>query len=375
MGVLAPSKSKAGSKTDMHPGAAHAGAPANAFTHAAKEHLEAVADTTKAITASVQQLFSSVEIPAFGFFRALWLVVTSSGGVGSGTAAVLKADAPWNVITGVTVKDSNGQPIFGPLGGYECYLVHLLGGYLEYPDPTKPVSYSAADIGGNFTFAIRIPVEISARDGLGALANMNSSATYKVDCSLADTGSVFSTNPAPTLPSVRVQAYAEEWTEPEAVGTDGVPNETEPPALGTVQEWSAQDINTSAGSQTPKLTRLGNSIRMWVFIARDGSAVRSDSILPDPLTIQWDSRQLAVVPKALLKVYNYARYGFTLPTGVYVYDFAHDLDNGVGAELRNQWLATTTGTRLELQGANWGAGTIRVLTCDVLAFIGDVNAG
>lgn len=374
MGVLAPAKSK-GSKQDTHPGAAGAVSAVNAFTHAAKEHLEQIADSTKTITAQVQALFSSAEIPAFGFLRAVWLIVTSSGGSGAGTAAVMKADAPWNVLAGVTIKDSNGQPIFGPLGGYECYLVHLLGGYLEYPDPTKPTGFSAPDVGGNFTFAVRIPIEVSARDGLGALANMNSSATYKVDCSIADTGSVFATNPAPTLPNIRVQAYAEEWTEPEAVAADGVANAQEPPALGTVQEWSAQDINTNAGNQTPKLTRLGNSIRMWVLIARDGTGARVDTVLPDPLTIQWDSRQLAVVPKALLKVYNYARYGFTLPVGVYVYDFAHDLDNGVGAELRNQWLPTTTGTRLELQGANWGAGTLRVLTCDVLAFIGDVNAG
>jgi len=372
MGVLAPAQN---TKSDTHPGAAQASRPANAFTHAAKEHVEQVFDLSKQITATVQALASSVEIPAFGFLRALWFLVTVSGGVGSGTNAVMKADAPYNYVTGVTVKDSNGQPIFGPLGGYECYLVHLLGGYLEYPDPTKTAIFSAPDIGGNTVFALRIPLEITERDGLGSLANMNSSSTFKIDASVADTGSVFSTAPAPTLPTVRVQCYAEEWTEPDAVDALGTPNEQEPPALGTVMEWSAQDINLAAGNQTPKLTRLGNSIRMWLFIFRDGTGARSDTIIADPLTIQWDSRQLAVVPKALLKVYNYARYGFTLPVGVYVYDFAHDLDNGVGAELRNQWLPTTTGTRLELQGANWGAGTLRVLTCDVLAFIGDVNAG
>jgi len=343
--------------------------PVRSFTASSDEHVEpAGIDVSSVLTANAQGL-GPFDVPAVGYLRGIAVIVEATGGAGG--AAVAKADAPWSVVQSVQLSDVNGQPMFGPYTGYEWYLVNLLGGYDFMPDPTKCADYTAVDANGNFSFILRVPVEITSRDALGALANMNSSAAYRLSVTLAPSTDVYGTPPATTLPTVRVRGYVEAWTQPAAVGLDGLPNTVQPPALGTTQYWSKQVINAAAGQQTWRLARVGNAIRNLVFVTRDATGARVSTIWPDPATLNVDGRQREMLPVKLSGHYLQTRYGIAaIPAGVYVWDYTHDFDGHPGGELRDLWLRTTAATRLEVTGTAGAAGTVTALTNDVASFAG-----
>lgn len=335
---------------------------ARPFTQASREHVEPVFDTSFTPGAS-QSALGTFEIPAAGYLRHVVFLVEATGGTGA--AAVAKADAPWSAIAEVTLTDVNGQPLFGPLTGYELFLCHLLGGYTFDADPTRSPAYTAMSADGNFSFLLRLPVEITGRDALGSLANMNASSTYRLRVTAGALGDIYATNPT-TTPSIRVRAYIETWTAP---ATGEVP-----PFLGTTQYWSKQIINSQSGQQTWRLLRVGNAIRNLVFVTRDSTGARVSTSMPDPVQIMLDGRLWQTVPVKLLRHYLQERYGYAsaqIPTGVYVLDLTHDLDYHPGNELRDGWLPTTSATRLELQGvagAGAASGTVTILTNDVASF-------
>lgn len=356
-------------QTGVDPANGRAPQVVNPFTKAAREHVEQIVDISAQTGAAPKQLGNGViEVPAYGYLRNLLLLVESTGGAGGN--AVITADAPWSVIGTISLTDVNGQFIFGPYTGYEFYLVHKWGGYAFDADPTRSPAYSPVDASGNFSFLLRLPLEITAQDALGALANQNAASTYKLGLTLATTAAVFSTAPT-TLPTVRVRVLMEAWTQPNATDTLGVPNQVQPPALGTVQNWSKEDKVINAGSQTPRLSRVGNALRTLLLVTRDATGARITTMFPDPVTLQWDGRQLLTVPTKLSRHYMQERYGYasaSIDAGVYALDFTHDFDGHPGGELRNGYLATTQGSRIELQGSYGAAGTLTVLTNDVLAF-------
>lgn len=344
---------------------AKASAIARSFTSASRsDYVEPVSDHSVQLGASAVQLGLD-EVPAFGYLRGINLLVTVTGAAGG--SAVMAADAPWSILDDVQLTDSNGQAIVGPLGGYDLFIVNTFGGYEFDSDPARSPFYSAPAAGsGNAQFLLRLPVEITERDALGALANGNSSSSYKLRVTVAAKGKYYTTDPATTLPTVRVRAYMEAWTP--AAGLT-------PPYNGTTQVWSKEVKNVSSGEQTHRLSRVGNSIRMLALIARDTTGARVDTIWPDPLRFSIDSRALMNVPDALLKHKMAARYGYTggqLPTGVRVIEFTHDFDGHPGGELRTQWLRTNSASRIDLNGVYGAAGTLGILVNDVQAIVGGV---
>lgn len=337
------------------------------FTQSARaDYIEPFIDASAVPGAAAVRLpGSAFELPAFGYLRHVDLLVEATGGTGA--VAVMKADAPWSVLGEVTLTDSNGQPIVGPLTGYDLYLVNLFGGYAFDADPLRSPAYTAPSTDGNFKFLLRVPVEITARDGLGALANQNAASAYKLTIGVADLASVYSTNPT-TVPSVRVRGYMEAWTQPA--------NGSQPPYLGTTQVWSKEGKGIAAsGFSRHPLSRVGNAIRNLILVTRDAAGARVSTILPDPVVFKLDSRQLQNVPPALVRARMAERYGYTgsqLPTGVYAFDFCSDFDGHPGGELRDQWLRTTSASRIEFEGAYGAVGRVELLVNDVLAFAGGV---
>lgn len=362
---------------------------ATPFIRASAQHSEPVGyDVSTLMTAGVATL-PDIQVPAYGFLRSIILVVTATGGAGS---TVFAADGPWNVLQNIILQEPNGAQICNFPSGYDLFLANKFGGYQSTNDPRSSVNFTPGTL-GNFSFSIRIPVEIDCRDGLGSLPNQNSGALFRVKLNLGSgtagtsATSVFSTAPT-TLPTVRVRAYAEEWDQPEA-STNGVPNQTVPPALNTTQYWSRQDFVLNAGQSNIRLTRMGNYLRNLIFVLRDTSGVRSntmDSSFPDPATIYYDTRPLDTVSRAMWldRLQNRYGYGGYVPgntnaagtaigvdsgggreNSVWPFDFCHEFDGGVGFENRDLWLPTYSSTRFEL-GGTWGvAGTLSVLTNDV----------
>lgn len=339
------------------------------FTHAAHEHVEPAFDVSRLMTGNVQQL-GPFDVPAFGYLRSIWLLVEGTGGlVGTGTPAVLAGDAPYNAIQDVALLDVNGAPIFGPFNGYQVYLANKWGGYQYMQDPDGQPNFSATI---NPVFAVRIPVEISAKTGLGALSNMNASANYKVQVSLAASTTFLST-PIGTdgaLPTVRVRGFLEAWTLPNPTSRDGLPQATMPPLHGTAQYWSVFTKQIVAGENNVILPRVGNQIRNLIAIFYNDAtpSVRISTEYPDPIRFNWDARQLLNEARPYRQQSMFERYGAVgLDTGVFVYDFAHDANGHPGGEDDGHlWLRTVQATRLEFVGTYTGSGgTLQILTNDV----------
>jgi hypothetical protein len=345
------------------------------FVFGAREKVEpAFPDVNATMTTAAQQL-GPYPVAAGGFLRHILLLVTVTT-AGNAATVAFKEDAPWSMFDEVTLLDVNGNPIFGPVSGFDCYLSNLIGGYSNQGDPSQSSLYSvttgAGATGGSFTFLMRIPVEIVMREGLGSLPNENSAAAYQVRLTLAASTNVYSTAPT-TLGSVNVKAYVESWTVPPPVTVTGRPQDDQPLGLGTLSMWSKTVVNLSAGSQTVRFPRMGNWLRNLIFIFRDTTPVRSATVPGSSLRLMWDQYELLNLDPRVLRHYMSERYRFTsaqLPTGVYAMDMTREMDGQPGQELHALWLPTTQATRMELQLVAGAAGTVSILTNDVIP-VGD----
>jgi hypothetical protein len=360
------------------------------FIRASAEHREPCGiDVSRLLLASGGQDLGVFDISAYGYVRNIVLVVTGTGATGTPT---FTEDGPFSVLQNVALTEPNGAIIAQFNSGHDLFLANKWGGFANVvgADP-RMAPTTASDATGNFTFVLRIPLELSQRDGLGSLPNQNAAATFKLRMSLAS-GAAAPAGPlyavAPTLqPTVRVVAYLEAWDQPE-VSAAGMTNQTTPPAMNTTQFWSTQVFNVGQGFQTLRLTRVGNYIRNLIIINRRATGgLRSNGHLdfPDPIWLYLDARPLDNVSKALWTETMYRRSGFGgraqgsvapftalaadsaggLDNGVFVYDFCHEFNGTIGQENRDLWLPTLGSTRLELQGTWGSASTVTVLTNDV----------
>lgn len=355
--------------------------PVVPFIRASAEHREPVLDTSRALVATGTTDLGVFDVPAYGYIRSIMLVVTCSGSAGTPT---FHEDGPFSVLQNIALTEPNGAVLSQFNSGYDLYLANKWGGYrhVEGSDPKASPQFTT-DAAGNFTFLLRIPVELNQRDALGALPNQNSAASFKLRMSLASSGAAAGLyGTAPTTPgTVRVRAYLEAWDQPET-NAGGQTNQVTPPAMNTTQFWTVQTFNVSAGNQNIRLTRVGNYLRNLILVMRRGGTSRANghTDIPDPTTVYLDTRPLDTVERNnwLHQMYERTghggKVGATTPAndaargldnGVFVYDFMHEFDGALGNENRDLWMPTLGSTRLELQGIFANAGSLTVLTNDV----------
>jgi hypothetical protein len=360
------------------------------FVRASAEHTESTGyDVTTTMTTSVQTL-PDITVPAYGFLRSVLLVITSTPGAGA-TGATALEDAPFNALQNIVLQEPNGAQICNFPSGYDLYLANKFGGYRYSNDNRNSPNFSTTlGTSAGFSFVVRVPIEVNNRDALGSLPNQNSGALFRIKLNLNNIASVFG-GTVPAGPSVRIRAFAEEWDQPED-STDGVANQTVPPAVNTTQYWTRQDFPINAGAANIRLTRMGNYLRNLIFVYRattNGTRATADTAFPDPATLYYDTRPLDNLNRQqwlerMMEKYGYISSlgrnnantaagllalnidgGGNRENGVYPYDFCHEFDGKVGAENRSLWLPTWSSTRFEI-GGTWGvAGTLSVLTNDV----------
>src|SRR5882672_6559624 len=256
------------------------------FTHAAHENMEFMDSDAKTIGARAQKL-QNIDLPARGYVRHVWTRWFGTGGT-KGPAAG-NEDFPFSVIDQVGFKDVGGGEITNPMSGHDLYCVNKFGGYVFSADPTLHPDYNDDEIA--FNFSLRVPFEISASDGLGALSNQNSQSKYKFNATINDTASVYTTDP--TVQAVtNWDIYSELWSQPPQQSGSGVPILNRPPLLGTTQYWTVERHElASSGDKRIEIERRGNQIRTIVAIWRKQDGTRDDATYPDPLQFVWDSRQ------------------------------------------------------------------------------------
>lgn len=317
----------------------------------------------------------SVAIPAYGFLRGLWLKVVVTGGVGSGTAAVYKQDAPFTWIQSISVTDTNSQAIISQHTGHDLYVIHKYGGYRYSGDVKRNTRfYTQGGIGGNSAFFMRLPFELRSRDGAGALPNQNDNTAYKLQGSVGPLSDVFSTNPAPTLPTnITVTAYLDAWWDPQDTDLMGRQQAQEPPG-NAVQNWNKQVYSQGAsGAMTAPHTRKGMPIRKVVYIWRDNTGARADSSFPATSTIVFEGWQWKILDRDLWIEQMAEDTGYVgtaetaggPDTGVFVLDCTNDFGLQPGADMGTGYLPTTSGSRFEFQGSTGTSGALTILTNDI----------
>lgn len=339
----------------------------NPFTKASNQHYENTGyDVTVNLGAGTAPV---LPIPAYGFLRGLYLkcTLTATGGTPS-----YLGDGPFNALTAIQLQEPNGNPIYGQLGtSYDSYLIHKWGGYRAWSDPRSIQGVSITTTSA--VFWLRIPIELIERSALGSLPNQNSAAQFQLRWTPNTIAGVYSATTPPTSVTLRVQAFAEEWDQPSS-SLLGVPNQTVPPAVNTTQFWSKQSYPIVNGFNTITLNRVGNWIRELIFVTRDTTGTRQNTLIPALTTVTLDAQPLTYFDSSQWAAYMYERTGYhgtadtagAQDTGVYLYGFNHDFDGQVGYETMKLWQYTVTSSRLQIAGTFGGAGTLDVLTNDVI---------
>jgi hypothetical protein len=352
------------------------------FRRATREHTELVSDLQYTLTTGTQTPPNGpVSVPAYGYLRGLLITVVVSGGV-AGTA--FQPNAPWNILQNIMLTEPNGAPIIQLNDGYQLYLVDKYGGEIPgmYADPKGGIFTSTIP---NFQFQLYLPLEIDLRDGLGSLPNQNAAAMFQLRYQIAPSSTLYTTLPT-TQPTVQVTVEAVEYDQPQAA-TDGVANQTTPPAMNTTQFLTVQQYPVVSGQNRIRLTRVGNYLRNIGLVFTDVAGSRSVGDTNFPATnfeIDIDARPQDYLRKLTWRNTMFKRYGYSASTldggvntqdsGVFWYDLCHEFDGAVGNENRDGWWKTYGSTRLELAGNFTAAGILTVITNDV-AIAGNVFLG
>jgi hypothetical protein len=345
------------------------------FIASAHEHAEtAPLIQSKRAAKNPTEVFE-FNIPSYGYIRNLWLdVEVTPGKAASGAEA--SADSPFNAIQELTLLDTNGAPIFGPLTGYNTFLSNLFGGYTYQQDVRTDFYYKKIQSGGEARFQLRIPIEISHHDGTGCVGNQNAAAPYRVRLVLNSNEAFYKKEPEePTKSEWKVRPILEAWSLPNAVDALGRPQAQLPPNYGTVQYWSERvQTGIATGQNTVQVLRVGNLIRNLIFIGRETSSTgaRSDEVFPEFPIINWDARQLFNETLAYRKTLSQEQLETNqivetppLPAGVFAYTFNKTNQSRAGDDKPWLWLPTVEATRLELVGNYAKGGVVQVLVNDV----------
>jgi hypothetical protein len=212
-----------------------------------------------------------------GYLRQLRLTISATAGTSTGTPAG-NADAPFNVVALVTLKDAFGTPLVVGPGWEMLYAVPKYSaqyGLLAAADIKSMPSYSAIQTttgtgAGNFSFSTALSTEFAKAYGVISMANAALLPTLQIQ--YATSGIVYSTAPT-TLPVLNAQLDADFYWLPEGV-------DIEPPGLGTTCQWVLQNCNPSISSVSAtavSLPRLGGFLHTLLFILRDSTGARIDA--------------------------------------------------------------------------------------------------
>jgi hypothetical protein len=323
---------------------------------------------------------SAIPLPTFypktnGFLADLWIRLVASGGATAGTLQTVN-DGILGYLSAITLSDTGGQPILGPMTGHEFAMFVKWGGFSFSDDPRNSETFTEVSTVGNGAVTLHIPVQFIRAEPLGPLPNTNSNNAYALDITQAPTSAVFATAPG-TLPSIKISIYQDSYRQSAGKDAQGNATVTTPPGLGAVL-YARRTINTTtAGSQDIQLSQQEGSYRTLNFILKDsvGSRTQGDADWPDPVQVYFNND----VPYDREKAYWIRRqerdYGYTKtltaglnPVGgrdLGVFTLPFITDGGslqAGDEDRYKYLSVSAADTLGFRGTIGGSGTHTLTT-------------
>lgn len=315
-------------------------------------------------TPGANALPQSHNITPGGFLRGITLSVTSTGGVlGSGA---ISADAPWSVLTNISIESIDGSALYYPLGGYAAYLVERITRPWDR-DPASDPAYSATI---NPSFRLRVFLE--GRATLGVVPNTDARAQYRILYSIAPATN-WQTGTITTQPTITVNGYLETYAQPPKTDLSGNPFSPQPDGLCLQRFISHQVLTTNAGDFNLQSTRVGNLCRSHILVFRDasgsqGGAGTRTNLGGDPIRLRLDNTAIVTEYRDRRDWIYDTFFGSptqmaTRPTGVYAYPWWHQPGDMQG----DSWLETTEASFLqwEIQQAVAG-GSCEIITEDLV---------
>lgn len=285
--------------------------------------------------------------PVGGYLRALVLTVTATST--GATVATATADAPYNTIQNLFLRDPFGQPIV-QASGYSLFLIQIYSGQVGAlgfgNNPAVLPSWTAISaVTGAFRMRLIVPLELDS-SGYCALPSQNASSQPQLQVQLNPAASVYAlTGTAPTLTLAADEPF---WMAP-------VDNPAAAPAdVGSSAQWSEARAAAGVGSaayQRIQLPRVGTYIHTLILVLRDSTGARVDFWPTDDLTLWFDG--VPVLMESLIQRRDamFTQFGVAAPTGVVVYTFRNSIQSFVSSGDTYDLLAPTTpATLLEVSG-------------------------
>lgn len=314
--------------------------------------------------------------PVGGYMRYLDLTITASGGTSAGIATQT-ADAPFNVIQNLFLRDPYGQPIV-QADGFSLYLIMLYGGQVGAitfgNDPTRLPSYAQLQTttgagNGGFSFSIDISLELDS-SGYCSLPSMNAASQPQLQVQFNPNATVYGATSPTTLPTITSTVDEAFWMAP--VDNPAIA----PPDVGSSAQWSTARAASSVFSgafQRIVLPRVGTLIHTLILVLRDSTNARVEAWPTSDLSLWVDG--VPIFFESLLERRDrmYREFGPAIspgagggagavvqgaPAGVVTYSWRSSVQSFVSnADTYDLLLPTTPATLLEIAGTFGAAGT------------------
>lgn len=337
--------------------------------------------------------FAPIQLPASGHVRKIRLDFTLTGTFASAGAAVA-GDAPFNLISGITLTDATGQPVQQPISGYEQYLVNKYfpsGGIAQNtaspfrnPHLSSDYRYSVTATAIDVHFVLWIDVEQDWNTGYGCIPNLDSNASLQLKVDYQPYTVVANgTTPSNVNLTMRVSQY---YWAPVGKEVNGQALNDTPVGFGDYLEIRRETQTVSAVAENlVTLTNRGGLIKGVILVSRNAGARTAWTTNSNVGTLL-DNNPIdegITYPEFQDGVrHEYGFFGTDLTTnyapvaagtlpgldqGVLVNNFAAKSGG------RDSWLSTRTGSLLQMKVTpGVGATTLEIIT--LLMQVRDANA-
>lgn len=313
--------------------------------------------------------FQPIQLPATGWVRKVSLYFTAAFTTAS-AAAVVAGDAPFNLISNITLTDATGQPIFQPVSGYNLYLInkYLSSGGVDtnmprpYANPHigPEYAFSASGTAGSAIFRLDLDLEQDMNTGYGCIPNLDSNASLQLKIDVAAYTVAFA-GTAPSAATVAVTVESHYWA-PVGNTLGGVPVNAAPIGMGDYLETRYETQTVSAAAEnTVAVTNRGGLIKGIIAVSR-AAGVRTAVTAASNIGLILDNNPVdeGILLESHLDMVRrgYGFFGADLTTtyapatpgvqvgldrGVVIWPF-HILSGG-----RDSWLSTRVGSLLQLK--------------------------
>jgi hypothetical protein len=313
-------------------------------------------------------LWTPILKPVGGYLRSLRFNITTV--VGNLTAATASADAPYNVVQNLFLRDPFGQPII-QASGYSLFLINIYSGQvgaLGFGNnvSTLPSWSALSATTGAFTLAMQIPLELDS-SAYCSLPSMNASSQPQIQVQTNPSTVVYSAVTGTTPPTLTMALDEPFWMAP-------VDNPAAAPAdVGSSAQWSESRAAAGVGSaqyQRVQLPRVGTYIHTLILVLRDSTGARVDAWPTADLSLWFDGVPVLMESLSTRTDAMFTQFGVTRPTGVIVYTFRNSIQSFVSNGDTYDLLAPTTpATLLEVSGT---FGTISNAPATITAVVGEL---